>query len=117
MGLFSGFRVPSVGAEEARNLVADGASLLDVRETNEWNAGHAPAAVHVPLGRVKEAPRRLPKGRKVVVVCRSGNRSRQATASLRALGYDAVNLSGGMNAWTAAGGAVVGRNNRPGRVI
>lgn len=98
-------------------MVAEGASLLDVREKNEWNAGHATAAVHVPLARVADAPRRLKQGRPVVVVCRSGNRSRSATAQLKAAGFDAYNLSGGMRAWANAGGSVVDRNNRPGVVI
>ena len=116
MGLFSSFRVPGVHADEAIRLVDDGATLLDVREKSEWNAGHAPAAIHVPLGRIQDAPRRLKKQRTVVVVCRSGNRSRQATAALRELGFEALNLKGGMRSWEAVGGSVVDRNNRPGRV-
>ena len=117
MGWFSTLRVPSVGAEEAMQLIKDGATLLDVREKSEWNAGHAPIAKHVPLGRIAEAPRRLPADRTVVVVCRSGNRSRQATVALRQQGINAINLAGGMHAWAQSGGAVVDRSNRPGRVI
>jgi rhodanese-related sulfurtransferase len=109
-------RTPSVRATEAVELVRGDAVLLDVREPAEWNAGHAPAAVHLPLGRIGEAARRITPGRRVVVACRSGNRSRTATARLREMGFDAVNLSGGMHAWRAAGGAVVDRKNRPGTV-
>ncbi|UER54886.1 rhodanese-like domain-containing protein [Kineosporiaceae bacterium SCSIO 59966] len=111
-----GNRLPAVDAETARELVAGEAVMLDVREATEWRAGHAPHAVHVPLGRIAEAPKRLRAGRQVVVVCRSGNRSRQATRRLRELGIDAVNLRGGMRAWQAAGGAVVDGRNRPGVV-
>ena len=116
MGWFGSLRVPAVGADEAQQLIDDGAVLLDVREKSEWNAGHAPVAVHVPLGRIDQAPQRLTTGKTVVVVCRSGNRSRQATQALRAQGVEAVNLRGGMHAWAGAGGAVVDRANRPGRV-
>jgi rhodanese-related sulfurtransferase len=117
MGWFSSLRVPSVGAQEAMELVKDGATLLDVREKNEWNAGHAPLAKHLPLSQIDQAPRRVPAGRTVVVVCRSGNRSRQATVALRQLGINALNLSGGMHSWASSGGSVVDRSNRPGRVI
>lgn len=117
MGLFSKLRLPSVRADEARTLVDGGATLLDVRENAEWNAGHAPTAVHVPLGRMADAPRRLKKGRAVVVVCRSGNRSRRVTSYLRAQGFEVYNLSGGMRAWERAGGRVVAKGNRPGAVV
>ena len=117
MGWFSSIRVPSVSASEAMELLKDGATLLDVREKNEWNAGHAPLAKHIPLSQIDQAPRRLPSGRTIVVVCRSGNRSRQATKVLREQGVNALNLSGGMHAWAGSGGSVVDRSNRPGRVI
>jgi rhodanese-related sulfurtransferase len=109
-------RTPSVRAEAARALVQDGALLLDVREGTEWNAGHAPHARHLPLGRIAEAPRQLRSGQRLVVACRSGNRSRLATTRLRAMGFDAVNLSGGMHAWVQAGGSLVDRGGRAGRV-
>lgn len=110
MNLFT--KLPTVDAAAARDLVREGAVLLDVRETNEWNAGHAPQAAHLPLGRIGEASKKIRGGKRVVVVCRSGNRSRSATKSLLAMGYDAVNLSGGMHAWASAGGQVVDRSGR-----
>jgi rhodanese-related sulfurtransferase len=113
MGLFGLFgSVPKVDAATARELVDDGAVLLDVREKSEWNSGHAPQAAHLPLGRIGEASRKVKPGRRVVVMCRSGNRSRSATKSLIGMGYDAVNLSGGIGAWQRAGGAVVDRSGR-----
>jgi len=80
--------------------------MLDVRETSEWKTGHAPGAVHIALGNIDQAPKRLHKGRTVVVVCASGMRSRTATKHLRGLGFDATSVSGGMAAWQRAGGAV-----------
>jgi rhodanese-related sulfurtransferase len=115
MGWFS--RVPAVNAAEARALVDAGAVLLDVREKAEWDAGHAPAAVHVPLARLAQAGPRVSGADKVVVVCRSGNRSAHATKALRETGVDAVNLSGGMNAWAAIGGPVRTKSGRPGTVV
>ena len=112
MGMFA--KVPGVDAAGARELVRQGAVLLDVRESVEWNAGHAPQAAHLPLGRINEAPKKVRGGQQVVVVCRSGNRSRSATKALISMGYDAVNLSGGMSAWSAAGGQVVDRSGRVG---
>ena len=117
MGLFDRFRQPAVSAADAITLVAEGATLLDVRENAEWNAGHAPGAIHIPASQVAaQASRRLPKERRVIVVCRSGSRARPVTTSLRAQGVDAVNLRGGMRAWESSGGRVVGKRNLPGIV-
>jgi len=95
-----------VKVAQALALVQEGATLLDVRENGEWKSGHAPGAIHVPLGDIDKAPRRLKQGRPVVVMCASGVRSRTAARHLRSLGYDAASLSGGMAAWQHAGGAV-----------
>lgn len=95
-----------IKAERALDLVRGGATLLDVRESNEWKSGHAPGAVHVPLGDIDKAPRRLRQGRQVVVMCASGMRSRTAAKHLRGLGWDAASLSGGIVAWRRAGGEI-----------
>ena len=79
-----------------------GIVLLDVREDDEWQAGHAPGAVHVPLGQVPSRLAELPEG-ELHVVCRSGGRSQQAAAWLSRNGVDAANVAGGMQAWAAAG--------------
>jgi rhodanese-related sulfurtransferase len=99
------------------DMLRSGATLLDVRENAEWNAGHVPGAVHLPAKNVAaQALKRLPKGRSVVVTCRTGARSRGVTRILREKGIDAVNLSGGMAAWESAGGRIVGKGNRPGMI-
>ena len=117
MGFIDRFaKLPSVDAATARDLVRDGAVLLDVRESNEWNAGHAPQAAHIPLGRINEASKKLEGGKQVVVACRSGNRSKLATKALISMGFNAVNLSGGMIAWAQAGGQVVDRSGRVGAI-
>src|SRR5579859_350985 len=100
-------RTPQVGARAAASLLEDGAVLLDVREPDEWSHGHAPQALLIPMGEVQARRHELPEARRVVVVCRSGGRSAAITDALRAYGYDAVNLAGGMCAWAAAGLPVV----------
>ena len=77
--------------------------LLDVREDDEWAAGHAPGAVHVPMHEVPGRMEELPGDRPVAVICRMGGRSAQVAAYLLAQGRDAVNVDGGMQAWQAAG--------------
>lgn len=109
-------QVPEVDAAEAHALVGAGALLLDVREPDEWQAGHAPGALHVPLGLLDLRRDAVAPGARVVAVCRSGGRSAKATELLRAWGFDAVNLAGGMQAWAAAGLPVVTDDGNLGRV-
>ncbi len=99
--------VPGVDVAGAVSLLEGDTVLLDVRERNEWDAGHAPHAVHIPLRELSEATGWMSKQHRVVVVCRSGRRSAHATAALRAAGVDALNLLGGMQAWRDAGADVV----------
>jgi len=94
--------IPAVDAAEGAARADAGAFLLDVREPDEWTAGHAPGAVHIPLGELDARVAEVPRDRAIVAVCRSGARSGKATEYLRAAGYDAVNLAGGMKAWSAA---------------
>ncbi|WP_214370799.1 rhodanese-like domain-containing protein [Pseudonocardia sp. H11422] len=107
-------RIPQIDPAEAARLAEQGALLLDVREPGEWDAGHAPEAVHLPFGRVH--PDAVSGGRVVVAVCRSGNRSGTAAVQLAAAGVDVRNLAGGMKAWAAAGLPVVLDNGQPGTV-
>jgi rhodanese-related sulfurtransferase len=118
MGIFSRKKKDDeVGPVEAQQLLADGALLLDVRESHEYQAGHAPKAKHVSLGVVAHRQAELPKDRTIVAVCRSGRRSDQAATQLRAAGFAVMNLAGGMQAWQAAGLPVVAKGGKPGRVI
>ena len=100
-------RTPQVSARAAGQLLDDGAVLLDVREPGEWRCGHAPQAILIPMGDVHARRHEFPQTRRIVVVCRSGGRSAAITDALRAHGYNAVNLAGGMCAWSAAGLPVV----------
>ncbi len=108
--------VPAVSVPNVPTI----AVLLDVRENDEWAAGHAPGAVHVPMGQV---PQRLDElatifpDRSVHVVCRSGARSARVTTYLAQAGWDAVNVEGGMRAWAAAGRPMVAESSAAPRVL
>jgi rhodanese-related sulfurtransferase len=109
--------IPEVDVYQALQLVDAGAVLMDVREDDEWLAGHAPTAVHVPLGSLSSLDLAAIEGRRVVLVCRSGNRSRGATEFLLGRGVDAVNLIGGMKAWKLAGAPVITASDADGEII
>lgn len=100
-------QVPSVQVNEMPETFAEGQALLDVREDDEWQAGHAPNAVHIPLGELTSRLDELPADADLYVICRMGGRSARATAYLNANGWDAVNVDGGMVSWDAAGRALV----------
>jgi rhodanese-related sulfurtransferase len=94
------------------------AYLLDVREPDEWAAGHAPDAHHLPMMEVPARIAEVPTDTEVVVVCRSGGRSSQVVSYLLGNGWDNVsNLEGGMQSWAAAGRDVVSENGQPARVL
>lgn len=107
---------PAVKPHQAKDLQADGAILLDVREDVEWRSGHAPGARHIPLNRLPHRIKDLPPRRTIITVCRSGARSARAAAFLAREGHEVMNLTGGMMAWARAGLPVVASGNRPGRV-
>ncbi len=107
----------AVVSPEQTAATATAALLVDVRDIDEWLAGHVNGAVHVPL---VELPRRLdelPRESDIICICRSGNRSGQATAFLIEQGFRARNMVGGMKAWAAAGLPVERLDGSAGTVI
>ncbi|CAN5439743.1 hypothetical protein BH10ACT8_BH10ACT8_09760 [soil metagenome] len=99
--------LPEISATEAAASIEAGALLLDVREDEEWAAGHAPQAVHIPMSSLTGRTAEIPTDRTVICVCHVGGRSAVVTDALNRAGWQAVNLTGGMNAWEAAGLPVV----------
>jgi len=102
--------LPSVPSVSAGDVPAD-AVLLDVREDDEWAAGHVEGSHHVPMA---DVPARLDEistlaegAGQLVVVCRSGSRSARVVAWLARNGVDAVNLDGGLGGWASAGRPMV----------
>ncbi|MFC8453408.1 rhodanese-like domain-containing protein [Kitasatospora sp. NPDC057223] len=94
-----------IPATDAASVPAD-AALLDVREQDEWDAGHVDGALHIPIGEVVARIGELPGG-PLYVICRVGGRSAQVVQYLVQQGHEAVNVDGGMLSWDGAGRPMV----------
>jgi rhodanese-related sulfurtransferase len=106
------FALPTVTA----GAVPAAAPLLDVREPDEWAAGHAEGALHIPIGQVVERFAEITEHAgegPLYVLCKVGGRSAQVTAYLVQQGVDAANVDGGMHAWEAAGRPLVSEAGEP----
>lgn len=99
------------------SALADDATILDVREPDEWAAGHAPGAIHSPLGDLPTSLGNVPHDDRIAVICRSGGRSSKAVQWLQREGFDAVNVEGGMRAWAQADKPMVSENDEEPTVI
>jgi rhodanese-related sulfurtransferase len=102
----------SVPEVPAAGLPAD-VFLLDVREDDEWVAGHAPEAVHIPLGQLGGRVDQVPRDREVYVICRAGSRSAYAAQALGTGGWKVINVSDGMQGWESAGRPMVSESGQP----
>ncbi len=100
---------------DAAAVPAD-AALLDVREQDEWDAGHVDGALHIPIGEVVARIGELPEG-KLYVLCRVGGRSAQVVQYLVQQGHEAVNVDGGMLSWDGAGRPMVSSGGGPAFVL
>ena len=89
--------------ELAPRIEAGEVALIDVRSDAEWNAGRIAQANHEFLGRLPDTVFEISNGKPVVTQCQSGARSAIAASILQAAGVDAINMTGGMSAWKAAG--------------
>jgi rhodanese-related sulfurtransferase len=105
-----------VSAARTVELLEGNAILLDVREQHEWDAGHAPQARHLPMSQLNERVAELPTDVPIVCVCHGGGRSARVSAALQHSGWQALNLTGGMVAWQAAGLPVVDPAGNPSQV-
>ncbi|MBV9350473.1 MAG: rhodanese-like domain-containing protein [Mycobacterium sp.] len=92
------------------------AVLLDVRENDEWQRGHAPGALHIPMGEVPTRLGEIDVDAQLYVICHVGGRSMRVAHFLQHNGYQPVNVSGGMLAWASAGRPVITDDGGPGGV-
>jgi len=90
----------SITVQELRER--EGVPLIDVREPDEFAAGHVPGAVNLPMSTIGERLEELPDGA-FDVICAVGGRSSRVVQALEARGYDATNVDGGTNEWIAQG--------------
>jgi rhodanese-related sulfurtransferase len=97
----SGGSYTDVTVDEAKQMIDNGeVEVLDVRTPEEFSAGHIPGAKLVPLQLIEGMLTELDKDQKYVVVCRSGNRSSEASGILANEGFESIyNMTGGMNEW------------------
>ncbi len=102
-------RPPAISAAEAVQHVADGALVVDVRREFEWNRVHIPDAVHAPLEVLLDRCVDFPDDRLLITFCTGGFRSAGAANLLVENGFEAVNMSGGLIQWRAAGGPLTDR--------
>lgn len=98
-----------IPVSQAASMREKGSFLLDVRQPDEWAESHIPGSTLIPLGELGARIEEVPRDRYIVVVCRSGNRSRQARDILIRAGFKWVtSMSGGITAWKADGHPTVG---------
>ena len=99
--------VPTIEVAQVPDPLPAGVSVLDVREPVEWQHGRIEGATHIPLTQLPDRLAEIPDDQQLLVVCKVGGRSSQATAFLREKGFEAVNLAGGMIDWADAGRPMV----------
>jgi rhodanese-related sulfurtransferase len=92
-----------ISRDQAREMIENGAQLVDVRADHEWEAGRIAGAAHIPLDELAERAGEIDRDRPVVIYCRGGNRSTMAAAALADAGYDASKLSEGIVGWEEEG--------------
>ena len=92
-----------ITAQRAAELMAGGATVIDVRESYEREAGYIAGTRHIELERLASNADQIDRDRPVVFHCRLGMRSAMAASAFRAAGYDAYTLTGGIQAWVDAG--------------
>ena len=92
-----------ISPQRAAELLAEGATVIDVRETYEREAGYIEGTRHIELERLASSAEEIDRTRPVVFQCRLGARSAMAASAFRVAGYDAYTLTGGLQAWVDAG--------------
>jgi rhodanese-related sulfurtransferase len=110
---------PSIAQITVNDLPAEvgpGSVLLDVRENDEWNRGHAAAARHIPMGEVPARLDEIDRSATLYVICKAGGRSAKVAQLLAHHGYEPINVNGGMLAWAEAGREVIAADGGPGAI-
>jgi rhodanese-related sulfurtransferase len=105
-------RVHEVPLAEATPAIQRADVLIDVREADEFSAGHLPGAIHVSRGllefKLSSTPALTARDLKVVLYCKTSGRAALAAVAMQEMGYlDVVSIAGGFDGWAAAGGPVV----------
>lgn len=107
--------VPTVSVDDVPEA-GDGVVLLDVREVDEWNLGHAPGALHIPIGEVPARIEDIDIDAEVYVICRQGGRSLGVVEYLNNIGFEAFQVNGGMVAWQHNGRPLISDGDTPAKI-
>jgi len=94
--------VPTISSDEAREYLTDSNyQFIDVRTDGEYDSGHIPNSMHIPLHQIQDRMSEIDslKNKNIIAYCRSGARSSKATKILVEAGFDVLNLSGGVLSW------------------
>jgi len=96
--------LPSLNANELNEKLKNGKRpvVVDVRQPDEYRAGHIVGSKLIPLGELSKRINELPQDKEIICVCATGSRSRSATKYLVGAGYNAFDMSGGMMMWSRA---------------
>jgi len=97
---------PQVSIDALRQRLKNGQVILDVRAQDEWEHGHIPGALHIPLGALQSRIAEVPGGAEIAVHCQGGTRSAIAASILQKNGFCVANIGGGFGEWQRSGGAV-----------
>jgi rhodanese-related sulfurtransferase len=109
--------VPTIEVAQVPDPIPDGVTVIDVREPLEWQYGRIDGSVHIPLAQIPQRVVELPVDQQLLIVCKVGGRSAQATAFLRDKGFEALNLAGGLIDWADAGRPLVADGDRDPLVV
>ena len=105
-------QIDEVTPEEVREMQArdERVVYLDVRESNEWNLGHLPRAIHLPRGNLETKVEALiDRNQRVVIYCARGNRSALAAVTMKQMGYENVaSMARGIQGWSEINGEIEG---------
>jgi rhodanese-related sulfurtransferase len=95
--------VREIEPRKAAELIENGAPVVDVRDPDEYEAGHIAGAKHVPFDQLNGDTAGVEEGGQIVFYCRSGDRSATAASAFEGSGYDAYSVAGGLEAWAESG--------------
>ena len=103
--------------ENIEQQILDGYKLIDVREDDEWNAGHHSGAKHIPMSTIPENLNSFEESEKYIIICRSGHRSGKVSGYLNNQGFDTFNLLGGMQELSLTSENVIDSTGNKGTII
>jgi len=103
--------------ENLESFLSEGYKLIDVREQDEWDAGHHSEARHIPMGTISEKVNEFETSENYIIICRSGGRSGKVCSFMGEEGIESYNLTGGMNKLSLTSEKIINSNGNNGIVI